>query len=143
MKHMKQILILTISVCFLVGCKKAIQKTQEQIAEDIIVTAVTDGRWTVTAYNDGTDLLSEFTGYEFQFKKDRTVDAIKATATESTGVWQGDGLKREITSDYPNTASPTLQRLDGLWKIADNNWTWVKATQTINGKLTTLELRKK
>jgi hypothetical protein len=140
---MKQLLIFTVTVCLLFSCKKAIQKTQEQIAEDIIVTAMTDGRWTVTVYNDGADLLGEFTGYEFQFKKDRTVDAIKGTATESTGVWQGDGLKREITSDYPNTASQTLQRLDGLWKIVDNNWTWVKATQTINGKLTTLELRKK
>lgn len=140
---MKRVLIITISVCLLISCKKAIKKTQEQIAEDIIVTAMTDGRWTVTAYNDGTDLLSEFTGYEFQFKKDRTVDAIKGTTTESTGVWQGDGYKREITSDYPSSASTTLQRLDGLWKIADNNWAWVKATQTINGKLTTLELRKK
>jgi hypothetical protein len=140
---MKKLFILLIIASTLFSCKKAIQKTQEQIAEDIIVTAMTDGRWTVTAYNNGTDLLGEFANYEFQFKKDRTVDAIKGTATEATGIWQGDGYKREITSDYPNTASQTLQRLDGLWKIVDNNWTWVKATQTINGKLTTLELRKK
>jgi hypothetical protein len=126
----------------LTGCKKAIQKTQEQIAEDLIVKAMTDGQWTVTIYNDGTDLLQEFDGYRFQFKTDRTVDAIKNGTKESSGAWQGDGYKREIFADYPSSSTTTLQRLDGIWKIVNNSWTWVKATQTINGKLTTLELRK-
>ncbi|MBX9784044.1 MAG: hypothetical protein K2X48_12210 [Chitinophagaceae bacterium] len=141
---MKQ--VFTLFVCLLLlgvsGCKKLIQKTQEQIAEDIIVKAMTDGRWAVTAYSDGADYISEFSGYTFQFKSNRTVDAIKNAATESTGTWQGDGYKREITSDYPANSNSALQRLEGVWKIADNNWNWVKATQTINGKLTTLELRK-
>lgn len=127
---------------FLTSCKKLIQQTQEQIAEDMIVNAMTDGQWAVTAYNDGTDYLADFSGYRFQFKSNRTVDAIKNGTTEATGNWQGDGYKREISADYPGSASVTLQRLDGLWKIVNNNWTWVKATQTINGKLTTLELRK-
>jgi hypothetical protein len=137
----KTVLFLTLLV-LLVGCKKAIQRTQEQIAEDLIVKAMTDGQWSVTAYNDGTDLIQEFDGYRFQFKDDRTVDAIKNGAKESSGIWQGDGYKREITADYPASSSITLQRLDGIWKIVNNSWTWVKATQTINGKLTTMELRK-
>ncbi len=143
---MKQVITAALTGAILLlsgGCKKAIQKTQEQIAEDIIVTAMTNGRWEVTVYNDGDDLRPEFVGYEFQFKKDRTVDAIKNSSTESTGTWQGDGYKRLITADYPASANATLQRLDGVWKIVNNNWTWVKATQTISGKLTTLELRKK
>jgi hypothetical protein len=143
MKHITTAVIAGVFLFLLAGCKKAIQKTQEQIAEDIIVTAMTNGRWEVTVYNDGADLQPEFTGYEFQFKKDRTVDAIKNSATESTGTWQGDGYKQQITADYPASANPTLQRLDGVWKIVNNNWSWVKATQTISGKLTTLELRKK
>jgi hypothetical protein len=139
---MKKAVYTLLLLLLLTSCKKLIQQTQEQIAEDMIVNAMTDGQWVVTAYSDGTDYLSEFTGYRFQFKSNRTVDAIKNGTTESTGSWQGDGYKREISADYPASASTTLQRLDGLWKIVNNNWTWVKATQTINGKLTTLELRK-
>lgn len=139
---MKKAVYTLMLLLMLTGCKKLIQQTQEQIAEDIIVNAMTDGQWVVTVYDDGTDYLTEFTGYRFQFKSNRTVDAIKNGTTESTGSWQGDGYKREISADYPASATSTLQRLDGLWKIVNNNWTWVKATQTINGKLTTLELRK-
>lgn len=139
---MKQFLLIGFAFLLLAGCKK-IKKTQEQIAEDIIVKAMTDGRWTVTGYNNGTDYKSEFDPYEFQFKSNRTVDAIRNLITESSGTWQGDGVNLTITADYPSSSSLTLQRLDGIWKIVDNNWTWVKATQTINGKLTTLELRKK
>jgi len=140
---MKHILFIILSLVLLIGCKKAIKRTQEQIAEDIIVKAMTDGRWTVTVYNDGTDYRAEFDPYEFQFKSNRTVDAIKNAATESNGLWQGDGYALTITSNFPASANPTLLRLNGVWKIANNNWTWVKTTQTINGKLTTLELRKK
>jgi hypothetical protein len=140
---MKQLLYIFLCLVFLAGCKKAIQKTREQVAEDIIVKAMTDGRWNVTVYNDGAEYKTEFDLYDFQFQTNRTVDAIKNAVVESSGTWQGDGTGLTITADYPSTANPTLQRLDGVWKIADSNWTWVKATQTINGKLTTLELRKK
>lgn len=139
---MKKLLLFALTFILSIGCKKVVQKAQEQIAEDIIVKAMTDGQWTVTAYSDGTDYLAEFDGYKFQFKSDRTVDAIKNGITEATGSWQGDGYKREITADYPSNSAAVLQRLDGIWKISNNSWTWVKATQTINGKLTTLELRK-
>lgn len=139
--HMKNLLIILFSLLAVSGCR--LKKTQEQIAEDIIVKAMTEGRWVVTVYNDGSDYLSEFNGYEFQFKSDRTVDAIKSGSTEETGMWLGDGLAMTISSQFPSGSNPTLLRLNGVWKIVNNNWTWVKATQTINGKLTTLELQKK
>jgi hypothetical protein len=139
---MKKLLLFALTLMLLAGCKKIIQKTQEQIAEDIIVKAMTDGQWAVTAYSDGTDYLPEFNGYKFQFKSNRTVDALKNAVVESTGNWQGDGYAMTINSNFPVTANATLQRLNGTWKIVNNNWTWVKANQTINGKTTTLELRK-
>jgi len=139
---MKQVLYIFLCFILLSGCKK-IKKTQEQIAEDLIVKAITDGRWNVTVYNDGTEYKAEFDVYDFQFKTNRTVDAIKNSATEATGTWGEDPLALTITADYPSNTNTTLQRLDGVWKIIDSTWTWVKATQTINGKLTTLELRKK
>ena len=140
---MKQILLLSLTILLITGCKKAIKKTQEQIAASLIEKAITDGQWLVSVYNDGTDYKAEFDVYEFQFKTNRTVDAIKNSSIESTGLWGENSTDFTITADYPSNANPTLQRLDGVWKIKDSNWTWVKATQTINGKLTTLELRKK
>jgi hypothetical protein len=140
---MKKILFVTLMFLLLgTACKKIIKQTQEQIAEDLIVKAMTEGQWIVTGYKDGADYTSEFADYKFQFKNDRTVDAVKNSAVESTGTWQGDGYKQEISADYPVSAALTLQRLDGLWKIVSSTWTSVKATQTINGKLTTLELKK-
>ena len=141
---MKQLLIFSISLLLLAGCKKAIRQTREQIAETLIVKAITDGRWTVSVYkNDTEDFKAEFDGYEFQFKTDRFVDAIKNSVKESTGTWNEDKVNIAIIADYPTTAATTLQRLDGNWKLKDSNWTWVKAQQTINGKLVTLELTKK
>ena len=141
---MKQLFILTLSVVLLAGCKKAIKRTQEQIAETLIVKAITDGRWLVSVYKEGAnDYKPEFEGYEFQFKTDRKVDAVKNSSVEATGTWNEDRVNIAIIADYPTTASTTLQRLDGTWKLKDSNWTWVKAEQTINGKLVTLELTKK
>lgn len=141
---MKQLLILTLSLVLLSGCKKAIKRTQEQIAETLIVKAITDGRWLVSVYREGSnDYKPEFDGYEFQFKTDRKVDAVKNAVVESTGTWNEDRVNIAIMADYPTTATLTLQRLDGVWKLKDSNWTWVKAEQTIDGKLVTLELRKK
>ena len=141
---MRHFLILSFSLLLLASCKKIVKRTQEEIAETLIVKAITDGRWTVSVYKDDTnDYLSEFSGYEFQFKTNRTVDAIKNSATESTGTWNEDKVNIAIIADYPSSAAMTLQRLDGNWKLKDSNWTWVKAQQTINGKLVTLELTKK
>ncbi|MEJ8818426.1 hypothetical protein [Lacibacter sp. H407] len=141
---MKQLFILTLSVVLLAGCKKAIKRTQEQIAETLIVKAITDGRWLVSVYKEGAnDYKPEFDGYEFQFKTDRKVDAVKNSSVEATGTWNEDRVNIAIMADYPTTASTTLQRLDGVWKLKDSEWTWVKAEQIIDGKLVTLELRKK
>jgi hypothetical protein len=141
---MKQLLILSFTLLLLAGCKKAIKQTREQIAETLIVKAMTDGRWLVTVYKDDvTDYKPEFDGYEFQFKVDRTVDAVKNSSVQSTGTWNEDKVNIAIIADYPTTAATTLQRLDGNWKLKDSNWSWVKAEQIINGKLVKLELTKK
>ncbi len=141
---MKQLLILIFSLLLLTGCKKAIKQTQEQIAETLIVKAITDGRWLVSVYKEGTnDYKPEFDGYEFQFKTDRNVDAVKNSSVESTGTWNEDKVNFAIAANYPSSATLTLQRLNGVWKLKDSNWTWVKAEQTIDGKLVILELRKK
>jgi hypothetical protein len=141
---MKQILLIAFTAIMLTGCKKIIKQTQEQIAESLILKAMTDGTWTVAVYNDGiTEYKGEFDVYEFKFYKNKNVDAIRNSATEITGTWQEDVTNLTISSQYGPSANPTLLRLNGVWKMKDSNWTWVKATQIINGNLTTLELRKK
>lgn len=141
---MKRILFIAVAALLLTGCKKIIKQTQEQIAESLILKAMTDGTWMVSVYNDGTtEYKPEFDTYEFRFYKNYNVDAIKNSATEITGTWREDVTNLTITSQYGVNANPTVQRLNGVWKMKDSNWTWVKATQTINGNLTTLELRKK
>ena len=58
---MKKIVLISIALFLLsTGCKKIIKKTQEQIAEDLIVNAMTNGQWIVIGYNDAVRQSSGF-----------------------------------------------------------------------------------
>ena len=71
---MKQLFALLAAAMLLTGCKK----TMERIAEDMVVKAMTDGQWKVTTFTqNGTDITASFTGYKFQYHKNKTVDAYK------------------------------------------------------------------
>ena len=51
-----------------ISCKKAVQ----QQAQNIIIDAMTNGRWYVEQYKDtATDVTGDFFGYEFQFYQKR------------------------------------------------------------------------
>jgi hypothetical protein len=47
-----------------------------------------------------------------------------------------------ITSNFPSAADP-VKKLNGVWKIKDSDWDYVKAEMTINGGTNVLTLRKK
>ena len=52
-------------------------KTKEKIERNIIIDAVTNGRWVVQALTEnGVDVTSEFSTYEFQFYENGTIQAI-------------------------------------------------------------------
>ena len=133
----KYLLIITLFTA-LVGCQKA----KEAIAEDLIIKAMTDGQWKVTKFKkDSTDVTTDFASYKFQFKKDNSVDALNNAATEASGSWNADAMARTITSNFAN-GSNTIKLLNGTWKITNNSWTFVEATQTVNGEVRLLRLDK-
>ena len=135
---MKRIFLLTGLVVFLWGC----QKIKEQIQEDLIVRAITDGVWRVTNYVKGSDnLTANFAAYRYQFYMDFTVDAINNGALEKKGNWQADVNARTVTANFTN-ASPTVMLLNGTWQITRNSWTYVEATQTVNGETLLLRIDK-
>lgn len=135
---MKRIFLLTGFVVFLWGC----QKVKEQVQEDLIVRAITDGVWRVTNYEKGgNNLTADFAAYRYQFNMDFSVDAINNGTLEKKGTWQADVNARTVTANFTN-ASPQLMLLNGTWQITRNSWTFVEATQTINGEIRLLRIDK-
>jgi hypothetical protein len=134
---MKNIWVIILALCFS-GCKKYV----ESIQEDLVIKAMTDGQWKVTSFKrDTSNVTASFSPYTFQFKEDKSVDAIKNGAVESRGTWNGNAEKRTIAATYTN-ANATLLLLNGTWEITKNSWTFVEATQTVNNEVRTLRLDK-
>ena len=135
---MKRIFLLAGVVVFLVGC----QKLKEQIQEDLIIRAITDGVWRITSLTKGgTDQTADYTNYRFQFYMSYTLDAINNGTVEKKGNWQADVPARTVSISFANT-SPLLMLLNGSWQITRNSWTFVEATQTVNGEIMTLRIDK-
>lgn len=136
---MKNIALLLLLAFAVGGCKKAVQSAQE----NIVLQAMTDGQWKVTRFKrDTTDVSASFASYVFQFRADKTVDAINNNSFESKGSWNADPEARTITSSFGNTAAATVQLLNGTWHITNNSWTFVEASQTVNNEVRTLRLDK-
>ena len=122
------------------SCKKAIENKQKQL----ILEAMTEGRWYVELYKDNTaDVTGDFFGYEFQFYEDNKVDGIINSVTRSTGTWSADISTYSIIANFPADAGDTLRRLNYTWKLTDSYTDYVEAkTATANGE-NILHLRKK
>ncbi len=134
---MKKLLLLTVLMAAL-GCEKA----KEQLQQDLIVKAITDGVWRVTNFNKaGTDRTADFAAYRFQFHTNLTVDAISNGATEKTGTWQADPNAKTVASSFTNASAP-LMLLNGTWQVTKNSWTFVEASQTVNGEMLMLRIDK-
>ena len=110
--------------------------------ENLVVNAMVNGQWKVTNFNKaGTDVTTDFANYKFQFKSNFTVDAINNGTIERTGSWDADAAAQTISSSFSSVTNPLLL-LNGTWKITNNSWTWVEASQTVNGELCNLRLDK-
>ena len=135
---MNRLWLPVILILFLSSCKK----TKEKVAEDLIVKAMTDGQWKVTSFIDNsTDITTDYSVYTFQFYSNKTVDAIKNSAKEFTGNWNGNASDLTITSTFTGAAYP-IDLLNGTWKITDNGWTYVEAKKQVGADLKTLRLDK-
>lgn len=123
---------------FAFSCKKTVEKKKM----DLVIIAMTTGRWYVQEYVSGSNnVTAEFDGYEFQFYASGVVEGIKGSGT-TPGTWAGDANNMTIDSNFPSVGPP-LQRLNGLWKITENDWVYVHATLTTGGVTNTLKLHKK
>ena len=135
----KQLLLCLLALIPLTfSCKKAIDKKKE----NIIIDAMTNGRWYVLEYKTaGNNVTAEFSGYEFQFYSSGKIDGILNT-TVTSGTWIGDVNQLTITSDFPGAGLP-LSRLNGVWKVTDNSWTNVSAYDVVGVDTNYLKLQKK
>ena len=124
------------------SCEKAKQQVQEAVAEDLIVTMMTSGRWVVDVFSvAAVDVKPEFSGYEFQFLKDGSVEAIKSTTTVK-GTWKSDKTALTIQASFP-PGNSSLQRLNYTWYITKSGTTFVEARSEQNGAISTMRLIKK
>ncbi|MBC7905024.1 MAG: hypothetical protein H7Y27_16470 [Gemmatimonadaceae bacterium] len=121
------------------SCKKAIEKQKT----NIIIEAMTNGRWYVELYKDnGTDVTSNFSGYEFQFYENSTVDGIAGAVTKK-GTWNADINNYTIVASFPQTFGQPLTMLNYTWKITDSYLDYVEANTVTGSGTNILHLRKK
>jgi hypothetical protein len=135
---MKSLLTVCLLLLLLPGCKKAV----ENIQQDLVIKAMTDGQWTITKFTDnGTTITSSFTGYKFQYYSNKTVDAIKNGTVEKTGTWDGNASTMTTWASFVNAVNP-LDLINGSWHIDRNSWTFVEASQTNGTIVKTMRLDK-
>lgn len=133
------LLLCSLSISPMLGCKKAAEAV---VTEDLVLTLMTTGRWTMEAFAvSGTSVVSEFSGYEFQFNRDGSVDAILGTAI-TKGTWKGDQSALTIQSSFP-TGTSTLKRLNYTWLITKNGLTYVEAKAVDGLIISTMRLVRK
>lgn len=132
---MKTLLIAGLMIV-LASCSK------EEIAKDAVISAMTTGSWKVVKFMaDTTSYTSQFDGYEFVFKTDGSVDAIKQSNVEKTGSWAADANEKTISSQF-SSGSSTLTLLNGTWKISNNSWTFVEAGRSEGAVYRTIRLQR-
>lgn len=135
---MNKIISLAFFLVILSGCKKTI----ENIQEDLVIKAMTDGQWKVTSFtHNGNNITADFSTYRFKYYSNKTVDAIKSGTVEKTGTWDGDASTMTTYANFTSPAYP-LNLINGSWKINNNSWTYVVATQTSGSETKTMRLDK-
>lgn len=130
------ILILLPAGLLMSGCSK------EDVQKDIILKAMTSGRWIVATFTEtGSDFSADFTPWEFQFFENETVQAINGTTTIS-GSWTANVDARTITATFP-PGDATVARLNDTWLIYNNTFTLVEANPLNTARNAYLKLNKK
>jgi len=135
---MKKLAFLFGLLILITGCKKTIDKIQE----DLVIKAMTDGQWAVTSFTQNSvNITSDFSSYKFKYYSNKTVDAIKNGTVEKTGNWDGDAATMTTSANFSNPPYP-LNLINGNWHIDNNSWTFVMASQVIGSETKTMRLDK-
>lgn len=137
-QYLIKIIIPLILFVFLSGCKK----TVENVQEDLVTKAMTDGQWAITSFTlNGTNITSDFSLYKFKYYSNKTVDAIKSGTVEKTGNWDGNAAAKTTWANFTSVSHP-LSLINGTWNITNNSWTFVVASQTNGSEIKTMRLDK-
>jgi hypothetical protein len=135
---MKRVLPLILILIVLGGCKKTIEKIQQ----DLVIKAMTDGQWKVTSFTlNGTNISPDFANYRFKYYSNKTVDAINNGVVEQTGTWDGNASSMTTWANFTSASYP-LNLINGSWHIDRNSWTFVEATQSAGGNTKLMRLDK-
>ena len=135
---MKKLIIFIGLFISLVGCKK----TVENVQQDLVVKAMTDGQWAITSFIlNGTNITPDFSTYKFKYYSNKTVDAIKNGTVEKTGNWDGNASAMTTWASFSSATYP-LSLINGTWNITNNGWTFVVATQNNGSETKTMRLDK-
>jgi hypothetical protein len=136
--NMKKTAVLFGMIMLLAGCKKSIQNIQE----DLVIKAMTDGQWVVTSFTfNNANITSDFSPYKFKYYSNKTVDAINNGNIEKTGTWDGNASTMTTWASFTNASYP-LNLINGSWHIVNNGWTYVVATQVIGSETKAMRLDK-
>lgn len=139
---MKKIPVLFFALLLLtfMSCKK----TVENIQEDLVIKAMTDGHWKITNFRlNGTDITADFANYKFKYHSDKTVDAITINNgnIERTGQWDGNASNNTTWANFAGAPYP-LVLINGTWHIDRNSWIYVEASQTVGSDTRIMRLDK-
>ncbi len=135
---MKKIAVFAGLVLLVTGCKKTVQNVQE----DLVIKAMTNGQWAVTSFTqNGTIITADFSTYRFKYYSNKTVDAINNGSVEKTGNWDGNASTMTTWANFTNPGYP-LNLINGYWHIDNNSWTFVVATQVVGTETKTMRLDK-
>ena len=135
---MKKLISFITLLIFFTGCKK----TVENVQQDLVIQAMTDGQWVITNFTlNSANITADFSTYKFKYYSNKTVDAIKNGTTEKTGNWDGNASAMTTWANFPSVNYP-LTLINGTWNITNNSWTFVVATQTNGSETKTMRLDK-
>jgi hypothetical protein len=135
---MKSIVVTLFLAAFLPGCKKAIENLQQ----DLVIKAMTDGQWKITNFeHNSANITSQFSAYKFQYYSNKTVDAINNGIVEITGTWDGNASTMTTSANFTNPPQP-LGLINGNWHIDNTSWTYVIASQTTGSDTKIMRLDK-
>ena len=135
---MKNFIAYVFIAILLAGCKKSI----ENIQEDLVLKAMTDGQWAITNFvHNGVNITSDFSSYRFKYYSNKTVDAINNGVVEKTGTWDGDANTMTTSANFSSATYP-LSLINGSWHIDNNSWTYVAASQNAGTETKTMRLDK-
>ncbi len=138
MKILKPLILIGCIALLSTSCKKAIEKK----VQDLVMDAITHGEWIVEQYFEGSyNFSSQFIDYRFKFNEDGTLIG-NTSSTSTNGTWNPNVSDYTITAEFPTAVDP-LKKLNGLWKIKDSGWDYVKAEMQTTDGTRLLILRKK